>query len=353
MRLNSYQGYSANVGFLKFVAACMVICSHAFPLSMGNEEREWFHVISAGKVTMGSVAVGVFFFYSGLLVMKSLTGNSNAKHYFGNRVKRIVPPLAVVVFCCTFLLGPIVTSLSVKEYFTSAGTYRYLLNSVMVLVHDLPGVFESNIYQPTVNGALWTLPVEFLCYIGLFLAHKLRLTKRVPMAVLSILLIVVTCGMSIVQARVDLGLLGSAFFPMAMFWMGMAYYIFRDHIPMDGRLCIGAVALVVVADLIQVLVCGKATTGSAFAGAHVLLIGLVIGLPYVLAYVGFAMGSIAGKIGGLGKISYGMYLVAFPIQQTLVYACGGAMNVYANMIVAVALAILGGAAIYWGVERKI
>lgn len=65
----------------------------------------------------------------------------NAKYYFKARIIRIFPPLIFVTFVMAFIVGPIVTELSIDSYFTSVGTYKYLLNSFMILVHDLPGVF--------------------------------------------------------------------------------------------------------------------------------------------------------------------------------------------------------------------
>ena len=52
-----------------------------------------------------------------------------------------------------------------------------MLNAVLVLVHPLPGVFASNPYPDVVNGALWTLPVEYACYVlcfVVFLATRFR-----------------------------------------------------------------------------------------------------------------------------------------------------------------------------------
>ena len=49
-------------------------------------------------------------------------------------------------------------------------TYMYLLNGVLILVHELLGVFTHNpMGDAVVNAALWTLPVEFSCYVLWFL----------------------------------------------------------------------------------------------------------------------------------------------------------------------------------------
>lgn len=346
MQTNSYQGYSTNVGFIKFIAAGMVILSHAFPLCLGNEDREWFHVITAGKLTMGSVAVGIFFFYSGLLVTKSLLKNGNGKNYFKNRIKRIFPPLWLVVVVSAFVLGPLVSTLPAAEYFTDAGTYSYLCNGILLLTHDLPGVFADNIYGATVNGALWTLPVEFLCYIGLFVVYKCKCLHKLPMKILTAAVMLVMLAIGILQSRLGLDTIGMVFFPVAMFWMGMFYYIFREEIPMRQSFGLAALGILAAADVLQGIVIGTDK-------ANILWPVLLLVLPYLLAYAGFAARKLPQRAGDLGNFSYGMYLVGFPIQQTLVHLCGGTMNLYGNMIAAVLLALVCGVGIYYGVERRI
>ena len=64
-------------------------------------------------------------------------------------------------------------------------------NAVLVLVHPLSGVFASNPYPDVVNGALWTLPVEYACYVlcfALFFATRFR--KRNMTAVVVLILAV-------------------------------------------------------------------------------------------------------------------------------------------------------------------
>lgn len=336
MKTNSYSNYSTNVNFIKFIAASMVILSHAFPLSCGMLNGEWFHLLTNGQYTMGGVAVCIFFFYSGLLITKSLEKNSSAKQYFLNRILRIIPPLAVVVILSAFIMGPLVTSLPLYKYFTDSGTYRYLLNSILLLVHNLPGVFEHNVYLPTVNGSLWTLPVEALCYVACFVLFKLKWNKKLPLKILFCLSVLFDIFMLILSKRVNLGMIYSLILPVLMFFAGIIYYSFRDSIKMDCRYLLAAILLIVASSL----------TGT-------LLVGLYLGFPYILAYTGFACRQLPEKVGNPGKISYGIYLCAFPIQQCLVWGFGGTMNIWLNMILSIPLAMAGGWLLYVLVEKRI
>lgn len=339
IKTNSYTGYSTNVNFIKFLAAIMVILSHAFPLSTGASQNEWFHILTNGQYTMGGVAVCIFFFYSGLLIAKSLVKKPTAKHYFMNRILRIIPPLMVVAVVSAIIMGPLVTTLPLSKYFISSGTWFYLLNGILVLVHNLPGVFEQNIYLSTVNGSLWTLPVEAFCYVACFVFFKLKLNTRyhgLIMKMCMFLSIPFIFFLLLFSGYAGLGMICPVIFPVFIFFSGMFYYVFRDVIKMDLRY-LGLAILVIII--------------SNFSGY--LLLGLFLGFPYILAYIGFACKKLPERLGNLGKLSYGIYLCAFPIQQCLVWGFGGSMNIYLNMLLAIPLSILGGWALYEFVEKRI
>lgn len=336
LKTNSYNEYSTNVNFVKFLAAVMVIISHAFPLSAGILGRDWFAVLSNGQCTMGGIAVDIFFFYSGLLITRSLEKNSMARQYFVNRIIRIMPPLLITVLVSAFVLGPLVTTLPLKEYFTEAGTYRYLLNGCFVLTHDLPGVFVNNAYLPTVNGSLWTLPVEVLCYIACYFLFRWKMNQKLPMKILSVLSVFLVIVVRILSAHMQLGIISSTLLPVLLFFAGIVYYVFRDDIKMDWRYAVIAAAVIIVSGL----------TGT-------LMLGIYFAFPYLLAYVGFGCKKVSEKLGNLGKISYGMYLCGFPIQQCIVWLYGGEMNAYVNMLFAVPLSMLGGWFLYTGVEKRV
>jgi peptidoglycan/LPS O-acetylase OafA/YrhL len=74
----------------------------------------------------------------------------------------------VVVLATVFIIGPLVTTLSEKEYFTDDQTYSYL--SMMTLYAEkqyLPGVFTGNPFDTRINAPLWTLKYEFTFYAAI------------------------------------------------------------------------------------------------------------------------------------------------------------------------------------------
>ena len=286
-----------NLNILRFFAALLVIFSHAYVLT--TNETDPIAKATRGQTTGGQLAVLLFFFFGGLLIMKSMESKKTAKAFFSARVKRIFPPLWIVVLLCAFALGPILSTLSFPDYIRNGGTWKYLLNGLLIPIHPLPGVFEGNIYGPAVNGSLWTLPVEFACYILCWLFYRLGLTEPRKALICTPLVIAAAAGGWILTRNNPV--LQSAVLPVLFFYLGMICYLFRTRIPMNGALALAAAALLVL---------------SVFCG--VFTAALCIFYPYILLYLGFGT---RVKLSGFGQkleLSYAIYLTAFPAQQTLV-----------------------------------
>ena len=93
------EGKSTNINMVRFFAAIGVLISHAHALSDGSVD--WLGRVVG--VTWGSVAVSFFFFVSGFYISKSLTiKNLSGKEYIFLRIRRIIPPLPIVVFASIF-----------------------------------------------------------------------------------------------------------------------------------------------------------------------------------------------------------------------------------------------------------
>jgi peptidoglycan/LPS O-acetylase OafA/YrhL len=121
------------------------------------------------------LAVVIFFAISGFLVTPGLLRTANVVDYAVHRSVRIFPGLIVNVVLTILVLGPILTTHSLVSYFRDPQTYLYAKNILTLMVNYLPGVVASDGNPASINGALWTLHFEVLCYIllGLFGAFGL------------------------------------------------------------------------------------------------------------------------------------------------------------------------------------
>ena len=116
-----------NFDAVRLIAAAAVIYGHAHPLTgtvdvgfMGNAVQ--------------SFAVKVFFVISGFLIATSWIADPNVPRYLEKRALRIFPALVVVVVLCAFVLGPVVTTLPLTQYFANGRTRAYLWNILLRLL---------------------------------------------------------------------------------------------------------------------------------------------------------------------------------------------------------------------------
>ena len=168
---------------LRLCAAALVLYSHQHAL-LGLAELELL-----GWTTFGGVGVSIFFFLSGLLVWSSWARDPDLKRFFIRRSLRIFPALWFVVLVTVLVLGPIFSNLTAADYFASFEAWRYLSTALLVVWRGLPGVFADNPFPLAVNGSLWTLPVEFLCYVSVALVGSISLVRRDGLMALSLVLV--------------------------------------------------------------------------------------------------------------------------------------------------------------------
>ncbi len=294
---------STNIDLLKFVCAILVIMCHAFAIAEGTSDLvfSWTN----NQLNLGGVAVAVFFLLSGLYLSKSLDRDTNLVHFFKNRCKRLFPQLWIVIILTTFLVGPIVTTVSLKEYFLNGQTYLYLCNLFLLPVHSLPGVFESNITS-SVNGSLWTLPVEFACYIALIVVQFviIKIEKSTNKDCKFVIHSICTASLFLIYlyflmiAQSDF--MVSVIRPTICFFVGLLYYDLRERIQLNP--IVGIVSLVVL---------------SFLRLAPLFNILIFVLLPY--GVLSITLGTKQLKINSsILKASYEMYLVGWLMQQLVV-----------------------------------
>lgn len=293
--------HSTNIDVLRFLAAVSVIFSHSYPLTQ-NRTDILGRISEKNNLGFGGLAVAIFFFISGLYVTKSLEKSDSIVKFMIKRVKRIFPQMIVLTLCTAFILGPIVTTLTIKKYFSDPQTYRYLLNAVLIPIHDLPGVFVDNPYLSTVNGALWTMPLEFACYIVLALAAWLSKKIKKNRKVLDIaLFVIISIGCIASFYIMKSTTIMSISRPVVCFFAGVLFFDFKERIPLNPIIGITCVALMLL-----------------LLPSRIFLIIFIALFPYAIASVTLGLPQIR-HLPDICSASYEMYLVGFPIQQTLVY----------------------------------
>lgn len=312
---------------MRISLAVAIVIYHTVPTSDGEywDMRYWTGPFNGLISTM----LPMFFALSGFLVAGSLERTPKLSQFLTLRAIRLVPALAIEILLCALILGPLVTTYPLQQYFTDPEFWAYFRNVIGDVHFELPGVFEYLPFTDVVNASLWTVPLELKAYGLLSILMILGLTKRrwLLLAVLMTICILVPVHRF---ATDDVGSYGPmrAWPLITCFFCGMLVYSFRDKLVYNIWLgAAAAIAAVVCFHFYQ----------SQFWGAP------------LIAYATTVFGLIKMPripVISSGDYSYGLYLFAFPIQQTFAHYFPDAREWYWNAAFALTLG-LAYAALSW------
>lgn len=333
-----------NFDVIRFIAASLVIITHSYSLT-GTSELDPLSQITGGAILFSHMGVAVFFVISGYLITQSALSTKTWKGYMWRRFLRIIPGLTIVLLLCTFILGPLVSNLSVIDYFRNGNTYKHLL-SVLIYVrnYNLPGVFSENPVQ-AVNGSLWTLAYEFSLYVGVIIAlYCGLLRRRILITIVWILMLAIRVYLGnkyyiySYSSPFVLNLNIQFVFEWSFYFIsGMLFFLYKDLHKPNLKITIGLIILYFV---------------FAFVGEfnYLRILNYII-IPYLVFYLSF----IPGKLNNFGKhgdFSYGMYIYAFPIQQLLVFLSSNQISILLLVIFSIISTIPFAIASWHFIEKK-
>jgi peptidoglycan/LPS O-acetylase OafA/YrhL len=293
---------------VRLMLASLVVLEHSFFLIDNSSGRDPLSVLSHGQTNSGQVAVYMFFSLSGFLVTYSLMQSASFWQFMGKRIARIVPGFLVASMIGVFVVGPLTTP-NLALYFYDQQWLPLIANALALKQVNVAHALGGN-PLPLVHGTLWTIQYEFDCYliIGLIGAAGLLKPNLRPFTFVAIALALAT-GWFVRFPTINWGLpslfLSSPerwpdLFPF--FFLGSAFYLFRERVPKSAALFGISVASIAFS--------------FAFAGAHW---ALLLAGTYVVLYISLSCAAELKLLGRRVDLSYGVYLFGWPIQQLLLY----------------------------------
>jgi peptidoglycan/LPS O-acetylase OafA/YrhL len=308
------------LNFLRLGLALLVLVSHTYPLGGYGADPAW--PTFRASTTVGGFAVGAFFALSGLLV--TMSGLRRTPYEFlRSRFLRIVPAYVVVVLVVAWGLAPVIYwhdhgGLGGFVNLSEVGPVAYVARNLLFpvgLQYAVNDVFATTtpygILTGTsaVNGSLWTLPLELRCYL--------------------VALTIVIIGRALGSTRVSLVALG---FVSAILFVG--------HFDAAKAAIVTPAWMVPpLPELLFVFLCGAVLGTVAERLTMTWWVVVVAAGLYIAASVAgglwfrsIGLGSLAVLLPAIAwvvprspvrwfrnDLSYGAYVWAFPVQQTLAY----------------------------------
>lgn len=318
---------------VRLLFASLVFLYHAFVLSSAQPGG----AVEGGLAVLAELSIQGFFIVSGALVFGSYERSKTLANYVEKRVRRLYPAYMVVILVPAAIACALAfqADLSVADVFRYIGANLIFLN---FLEPNLPGMFEGQRFTE-VNGALWTLKIEVMFYMALpLIAWVLARLGKYWWVGIAILIVSAFAWIELMMAfdsphsaALARQLPGQMMYFAAGIALWKLWPIMRAQAIWFG--VIGAIAL-----SLSLLVPG-------FEALRVLgLAGLIAGLA-------FGPGP-ALNVAAYGDISYGIYIVHFPIVQMLVsIGAFAALGIGGGLVLSAILVGLVSYALWWWVEK--
>lgn len=339
-----------NFDALRLGLALLVVWSHSFALWYGSEAREPISRALGGVYNAGNLGVLGFFTISGFLILLSWLRSQGALAYLGRRVRRIYPGYLVATALCSLVIVPAFSSLPFLRL--QPGEGLGLASNLLLRNYILPSdAFGGG----PVNGALWSIPYEFWCYLGILALGAAGLARARPLFPAAAL------GAMLVRVWLDLnnrhtggggtiGALVSAVIGFPYFWfvvlpsflLGASAFHYRKRLPRNAALLAGLIALLVLSAHLPLADPLRSVVTRTL---------LPPTLAYAIFFLAFAPGLRAHGAARYGDFSYGCYLYAFPIQQMLAWTLRGRIAFPTYLALNLACSLAAGVASWYLVER--
>jgi len=305
---------------IRHLAALSVLVSHHYALS-GLESPGL-----EGSHNLGALAVLAFFSISGYLITLSFCQSASFSSYLLKRVARLFPALIGCSLLMVYVAAPLLSERGMMRLFDGSAFLEFLRIAAMGQA-NLADVTAGFIFPDSFNGSLWTLKIEFACYLAV--AALLSLTRG-PLLPLGAALL--AAGLSGYLGRFGEGVwaakLATYLSVVSAFFLGAFFAFLRDW-------------LVRPALLVSMVLAGIALLGGTLGSAWSLPLG---SLAMCLITLGVGLLFRDRVIAGRFDFSYGIYLYAFPVQQVVINRSG--LGLYPGMALT-ALLVLALAALSW------
>lgn len=334
MNISSPRLRQNNFDLIRLLLALAVCLLHSHELS-GASELDIIDTLLSGKIAIES-----FFVISGFLIFMSYEKSRSLTGYFEKRARRIYPAYFASVTLAAILLSSI-SERSLAAYFLSSEFVHYLtvnLGFMNFLQPDLPGVFQEN-HMAAVNGALWTIKIEVMFY-------------------LSVPAIVWLCRRA-GRIRILLALfVASTVYSLAMLHLyestgrGM-YFQLEKQLPGQLRFFIAGAALYYLLPLFERHVKWMVLAAAIYFLARPLIeVEALKPIALAILVIFFALYNYVGNFCKFGDFSYGVYILHFPIVQTMVHFGAFEANAWLALLGTVGLTLCGAALMWHGVEKR-
>jgi peptidoglycan/LPS O-acetylase OafA/YrhL len=296
-------GRENNIGLIRFVLAALVVFAHSY-IARSNQ-IDPLELVTHRQLNSGILAVDCFFILSGYLITASWYSSSCPCDYLKRRILRIYPGFLAAILFSASIAAPLLcnspywANFPWRHFIVDGLNLKY--NTELITIHgrDWP-----------VNGSLWTIRYEFLCYATVMFLGMTGILKR---RILVLLAWLTWNSIYMVQAYYHVRIPGNSYswlvgdpgvLPRVFsnFLAGCTFYCYRDRIPLARPLLLVALFALFA-------------TGIMLPQLRALVVIVPLCCAYILLFLAYVPRPVLHR--DQADLSYGLYLYAFPVQLVL------------------------------------
>jgi peptidoglycan/LPS O-acetylase OafA/YrhL len=298
---NKQKKYCNNFDLLRLLAASFVFISHSFNI-YGKHDFEFISLDGFRPITFGTLGVGIFFVISGFLITKSFISTVKREHFIIKRLLRLYPAVFLNILLVYCVIAPLTTTVDISEYFGMIykNAVFLLANGVFFQFPNLHWIFTANPNSDfkgfsVVNLPLWTLFYELTCYMIVLICGVI-FNARITIPLITLIYISYNCDIIFFPRTVsDLAVIYCAFF-----FLGACLFLYKKYVPINGKMAV---------------ICLTCMVGLSTVNLYVFPLYLLL-VAYIIMYVAL-QAKYLGDFAKYGDFSYGLYIYAWPVQQTV------------------------------------
>ncbi|AFY42841.1 acyltransferase [Nostoc sp. PCC 7107] len=301
---------------LRLILAIFVVTTHGYLIGGYGFGEPLAKVMGfKSPFNLGETGVIGFFALSGYLITASFERYRNPLIFIYHRFFRIVPGFWICLLFTSFVIAPIIYF--VNNHSLSAFSWNeslsYVVRNIFIAIKqwNIAYVLDYAAYKESLNGSLWSLFPEVICYAFTLFAGSLGLFRENRIILLGVFIGI----FSLLILKSNNLVYGPTFIMLSSFNLIQAYtsyitgcllYIYRQELHINLK---GVIFILIITILL--LRFGGYTSVAPILVAIIVIYGFncfKFKIPF--------------------DISYGIYIYSFPFQQLLYSIFGNNLPVY-------------------------
>ncbi|MEP7221713.1 MAG: hypothetical protein ABI673_03485 [Novosphingobium sp.] len=270
------------------------------------------------------------------------------RSFLQRRASTMLPTFLIAVIGAALILGPLLTSISVRRYLLDSRTWLYLLNLIGWPRFTLPAVFDFNNLSEQVNSPLWTTPFVLLVVAGIAAGTASRAARLVPFAIIALAIALAIGSQSFdMRSVTPLGFTTREFqfqlcASLVASQLGVLGWRYRERLVLKRNVAVVCAMLVIVLALL-----------GARRAVSFPVVGTLLAVPvaYLVVYTG-ARRLPGRKLAELARpLLPGIFLFSFPLQQVVTFYSRQGLGASLNFALGLPLVLIA-ASVTWSVWSR-